>query len=200
MRELAARLGVSAMTTYRYFESKDDIFATLRVQTFNGLAERLEHLLDQGGAAPERFAAFCQGYVDFAREEPVRYKLMFDQSPQLAGSVELAGARDRLFQAFIDQAHLLAPAGRAPSNPERLAQNLWASLHGLAALITIDAFREYELDGLIRDMTYRFSASAGRPAELNHKALNSTTAPHPNWGGRRNGAPISGWMPVTVAD
>ena len=42
MRELAKRLGVSAMTPYRYFESKGEILASVRAHGFARLADQLE--------------------------------------------------------------------------------------------------------------------------------------------------------------
>src|ERR1700744_2830749 len=42
MRQLAAELGVSPMTPYRYFEDKDDILAAVRTNGFNRFAEALE--------------------------------------------------------------------------------------------------------------------------------------------------------------
>jgi AcrR family transcriptional regulator len=200
MRELAARLGVSAMTTYRYFESKNDIFAALRAQAFNKLAYRLERLLDLPGPSSDRFTVFCRGYVEFAREQPARYRLMFDHSqPEMARSAELGEAQRRMFQALVDQAGLLVAAGRTESS-ERTARNLWASLHGLAALALMEAIPEHALDGLIRDMIRRFAPPQERPAELKPEPWDSTTEPQPNWAGRANGVSLSGWMPITAAE
>ena len=42
MRQLAAELGVSPMTPYRYFHDKDDILAAVRANGFNRFAEALE--------------------------------------------------------------------------------------------------------------------------------------------------------------
>ena len=46
MRQLAAELGVSPMTPYRYFRDKDDILAAIRTNGFNRFAEALEKARD----------------------------------------------------------------------------------------------------------------------------------------------------------
>jgi AcrR family transcriptional regulator len=160
MRELAARLGVSAMTTYRYFDNKNDIFAALRAQAFDALADRLEQLLDLQGAPPEPLATFCKGYVEFAREEPIRYRLMFDPgAPPIARSTDLGEAQRRMFRVLVDQVGLLERADAPEASDERLARILWSSLHGLAALTLTGALGEGELDDLILEMICRFSGS-----------------------------------------
>ena len=53
MRQLAAELGVSPMTPYRYFEDKDAILAAVRATAFNRLAEALEAPA-RAGARPDR--------------------------------------------------------------------------------------------------------------------------------------------------
>src|SRR5271154_1319260 len=42
MRELAAALGVSQMTSYRYFKDKDAILAAVRTRAFNRFAAAME--------------------------------------------------------------------------------------------------------------------------------------------------------------
>ncbi len=200
MRELAARLGVSAMTTYRYFDGKNEIFAALRVQAFNRLADRLECLLDPFDSALERLEAFCHAYVDFAHAEPVRYRLMFDVSqPQVGRPAELINAERRTFQAVLDLAALFARSGQPESNPERLAQILWASLHGLAALSVMEAFRESELDSLVRDAVRRFAGPDDHRAVFQHKRASGVER-QPHGADRTNGAQTPGWTPLTAAE
>jgi AcrR family transcriptional regulator len=201
MRELAGRLGVSAMTTYRYFDSKNEIFAALRVQAFNGLADRLEGFPDLPGSPFEQFVAFCRAYMDFAHEEPVRYRLMFDLSPpQTARSAELVSAERRVFQALVDQAGSFAARGQPEISPERLVQNLWASLHGLAALAKMETFRASELDGLLLDMACRFAGSSSHRTLSELKPLVTAMEQQPHLADRANGALKSNWAPLTAAE
>src|SRR5690349_24858102 len=78
MRQLAAELGVSPMTPYRYFQDKEDILAAVRANAFNRFAEALEAARATPGDAGARSAAVGEAYVTFALENPHSYKLMFD--------------------------------------------------------------------------------------------------------------------------
>ena len=78
MRELAAELGVSAMTPYRYFKDKEDILAAVRARAFNRFAEALEAAFQTEGNALTRSEAVYHAYLRFAFGEPAAYKLMFD--------------------------------------------------------------------------------------------------------------------------
>jgi AcrR family transcriptional regulator len=49
MRTLAAQLGVSAMTPYRYFRDKEEILAAIRARAFSRFADQLEEALAQPG-------------------------------------------------------------------------------------------------------------------------------------------------------
>src|SRR5579859_6654510 len=70
MRQLAAELGVSPMTPYRYFEDKDDILAAVRTNGFTRFAEALETARARAIGAPAIGAAVGDAYVTFALENP----------------------------------------------------------------------------------------------------------------------------------
>src|SRR5215469_4959226 len=80
MRELASRLGVSAMTPYRYFKDKDEILAAVRARAFERFADQLEAALAGPNLPQEKGAAVGAAYVDFALKESQAYRLMFDLS------------------------------------------------------------------------------------------------------------------------
>src|SRR5271170_8001574 len=78
LRELAAEVGVSPMTPYRYFKDKDDILAAVRARAFENFAAALEAALAQPGEPAERGAAVASAYMRYAIEKPQCYRLMFD--------------------------------------------------------------------------------------------------------------------------
>src|ERR1700760_4149255 len=63
MRQLAAELGVSPMTPYRYFEDKEDILAAVRANGFNRFAEALENARESAKGARARGRAVGEAYV-----------------------------------------------------------------------------------------------------------------------------------------
>src|ERR1700712_702887 len=96
MRQLAAELGVSPMTPYRYFRDKEAILAAVRTNGFNRFAEALETARDGAKDARAKGAAVGEAYLDFAFEHPHTYKLMFDlNQPLEAEYPELTAAGTR---------------------------------------------------------------------------------------------------------
>src|SRR5215469_938635 len=78
MRQLAAELGVSPMTPYRYFQDKEDILAAVRTNGFNRFADALEGAFASPGDVRAKSSAVGEAYMNFAFEHPQTYKLMFD--------------------------------------------------------------------------------------------------------------------------
>jgi AcrR family transcriptional regulator len=135
MRQLAAELGVSPMTPYRYFADKDAILTAVRTRAFNRHAEALELAFEGGANTVERANAVGRAYLDFALSHPEAYKLMFDiKLPDDAAHPELlaAGARSRATMT----AHLKAmiDAGVLRGDPDLIGHMFWSALHGAIQL------------------------------------------------------------------
>ncbi len=135
MRELASRLGVSAMTPYRYFKDKDEILAAVRARAFERFTDRLETALAGPGTLMERSTAAGTAYLRFALDEPQAYRLMFDLSqPAEDNFPELAAASRRARDTMTDHVRRLVDAGLYEGDPALIGHVMWASLHGAVAL------------------------------------------------------------------
>jgi AcrR family transcriptional regulator len=132
MRELAAEVGVSPMTPYRYFKDKDAILAAVRARAFDRHAEALEAAYAATGSDPTaRPSALADAYVRFAEENPEAYKLMFDVRQPSAGDYpELVRAGARSYRTMTLQLSEKAAAGSLSGDPEKIGQMYWAALHG----------------------------------------------------------------------
>ncbi|HSZ53525.1 MAG TPA: TetR/AcrR family transcriptional regulator [Caulobacteraceae bacterium] len=132
IRELAAAVGVSAMTPYRYFKDKDAILAAVRARAFDRHAEALEAAYAAAGSDPAaRPGALADAYVRFAEENPEAYKLMFDVRQPSAGDYpELVRAGSRSYRTMTLQLSEKAAEGALPGDPEKIGQMYWAALHG----------------------------------------------------------------------
>lgn len=132
IRQLAADLGVSAMTPYRYFKDKDAILAAVRARAFDRHAEALEAARDAPADGPvARSNAIGAAYVRFALENPEAYKLMFDiRQPSAAGYPDLVRAGDRSRATMTAHLRDLAAAGLFQGDPEFVGHIYWAALHG----------------------------------------------------------------------
>lgn len=135
MRELAAELGVSAMTPYRYFKDKDEILAAVRARAFSRFADSLEAAMATQGDAQVKAAAVYDAYVDFAFGEPQSYRLMFDLSqPHENDYPELVDATTRARATMTDYVRALVEAGLLDGDPDLMGYVFWASLHGAVVL------------------------------------------------------------------
>ena len=135
MRELAAALGVSAMTPYRYFKDKEEILSAVRARAFARFADQLEKALAQPGTPPEKSQAVGRAYVRFAMEEQACYRLMFDISkPRMAPLPELFAAERRARATMTDHVRLMVAEGYFKGEPELIGSVLWAGLHGVVTL------------------------------------------------------------------
>ncbi len=135
MRQLAAVLGVSPMTPYRYFRDKDEILAAVRAAAFTRFSDMLEAARHGGGAPLVAAQRVADAYVAFALEQNQAYRLMFDffqpnedQYPELAA----AAARARVtMTAYVRD---LIAAGLVDGDPDMIGHVFWATLHGTIVL------------------------------------------------------------------
>jgi AcrR family transcriptional regulator len=135
MRELAAELGVSAMTPYRYFKDKEDILAAVRARAFDRFADVLEKAYDRPGTVLERAVAKREAYVRFALEEPASYKLMFDLSqPNEDAYPDLVRAMSRARTQMTSHVRAFAEEGLISGDPELIGLVMWSALHGAVTL------------------------------------------------------------------
>lgn len=134
MRDVAGKLGVSAMTPYRYFKDKDAILAAIRARAFNRFAEALEDACARPGDATARAGAAGEAYIRFALDDPTAYKLMFDLSQDDSNYPELAEAAERARHTLTRHIHPLVEQGLLAGDPDIIAHVFWAVLHGALML------------------------------------------------------------------
>jgi AcrR family transcriptional regulator len=156
MRELAKRLGVSAMTPYRYFKDKEAILAEVRVRAFARFADWLEEQLPPPGA--DDASALSRAYAQFAIREQTQYRLMFDLSqPQSAAMPALALQERRARDMLVAHVRALASRGPVSSDPELLGMVLWAALHGATALYLTGKLSSADLDRTLSQAVRMFA-------------------------------------------
>jgi AcrR family transcriptional regulator len=136
LRALAAELHVSAMTPYRYFRDKDDIFAAVRAAGFRRFADAQEAAYAAESDPEERLRAMARCYVDFARREPHAYRIMFEMNPLGSSEQypELAAQQLRGWEPLLRGVGAAIDAGLLAGDPTHLAHVFWAAVHGIASL------------------------------------------------------------------
>jgi AcrR family transcriptional regulator len=137
LRKLADQVGVSRAAPYHHFKDKNALLASVAEAGFKQLSILLNSVVNQDKPLSDRLREAVKGYLDFAHEHPTQYDLMFGrklwQSDQYDGFQRHAKDCFRLYvQLFeqLKQQQLL----KTEEDALRLAQLLWAALHGLAKL------------------------------------------------------------------
>ena len=145
LREAARAVGVSPNAAYRHFDDKSSLLAALARRGFAHMAARMEEALDHAKAPLDRLKATGKGYLNFAREEPALFELMF--GPFGAGSgrdVTGVGPRSGLSPAELLSQALdeLVAAGLVSRDRRDGAEMLfWPAVHGLAVLVMAGALK-----------------------------------------------------------
>ena len=132
LRQLAAEVGVSPMTPYRYFADKNAILAAVRARAFTRHAEALEAAYEAHRGDPIAASnAVGKAYVDFAFDHPEAYKLMFDISQEDETRYpEFIAAAERSRHTMTRHLEGLAAAGQFQGDPGLIGHMYWAALHG----------------------------------------------------------------------
>jgi AcrR family transcriptional regulator len=134
LRELARRVGVSPMATYRHFADKDALRAALADAAFAVFAEAVA-VADTVGLRPQdRLMAMGRAYVVFARARPAMFQLIF-AGPIDMERVNAAGPGASL--AFRPLVEVIAAIMQRPVDDVEVTVGLsrmWAVTHGYAAL------------------------------------------------------------------
>jgi len=140
MRKVAHRIDYSPTAIYLHFADKEALFKELCGHDFAELAAEFRKL----SAIPDpqqRLAACGRAYIEFAVAHPNHYRLMFMTPVNLPPSdeqLQRRGNPDQDAYAFVRS--LLAECLREGlfrpelTDPELLAQTIWAAVHGVAAL------------------------------------------------------------------
>jgi AcrR family transcriptional regulator len=138
MRSLAARLGFTATTLYRYFASKDELALSLLAMNFTRLRDGIAARIGQKRQVREKLQAAFEEYVRFGIEEKNYYNVMFGNDysgrrPYDDPREEAASMEARRISADIIRLIGDALGPRAEAAELRIAE-AWAMLHGFISL------------------------------------------------------------------
>ena len=137
LRKLAERAGVSRTAPYHHFRDKNALLCALATQAFARLDGIIERQLESAGDHPD-IQDFVIEYLEFATENPEQYELMFGRTIWKSGTPtdELKRVAYRSFRRYAEGLGALVQ-GRLPAatDPLRVAQASWATIHGLCRLV-----------------------------------------------------------------
>jgi AcrR family transcriptional regulator len=135
LRAIAAEVGCSPMTPYRYFRGKEEIFALVKAAGFARFADVQEQAVRGLEDPAERLAALGVSYVEFALSEPDAYRIMFELEQDSAiDHPELLREGLRAWLPLRDGVAYAIERGLLAGDADTVAHVFWAGVHGLVSL------------------------------------------------------------------
>lgn len=157
LRELAREAGVSHGAPRRHFPDRQALLDALAVNGFTRLGAELRAAHDAAGDDFEaRLRATATAYVRFATRDAALLELMF-AGKHSEESRALHEAAERAFAVMLE----LIAQGQAQGDledgePEGVGLVLFATIQGIASLVTSGIVPAEQVDGLVSDATARF--------------------------------------------
>jgi AcrR family transcriptional regulator len=157
LRELARAVGVSHGAPRRHFPDRQALLDALAEAGFARLGAALRRAVDGAGEDfPGRLRATAAAYVRFATRDAELLELMFAGKHREQSGM-LHEAADRAFSVILE----LIEQGQAdgalePGDPERIGLVLFATIQGVATLVTGGMVDAEQLDELLADAVSHF--------------------------------------------
>ncbi|HSB60120.1 MAG TPA: TetR/AcrR family transcriptional regulator [Vicinamibacteria bacterium] len=135
MRRIAEAIEYSPTTIYHHFEDKDDLVNALCEDDFAQLLAVFKGQVPPDDPV-ERIRQLGRGYARFGLDNPNHYRFMFMTRAKFEKVPEASPSGQDSFgvlKAAVEEA--IASGRFRPGDPQVAAQVLWASLHGVVALL-----------------------------------------------------------------
>ena len=138
IRGVTRRAGVSPTAFYLHFDDREELMLTLLERGFTEFGQLIQQGADRGADPHQRLINACAAYIDFSREWPGRYRLLF--APDLEGeetpgeSAEMPTAGDAAFEDLVELISDYLGGSRSPEDIQPVALGFWLGLHGYATL------------------------------------------------------------------
>ena len=165
LRELARQIGVSHGAPRRHFADRQALLDALAESGFARLGAELRAAAESAGEDYEaRLRATSLAYVRFAISDAALLELMFaGKHREQTGALHQAA--DRAFSIILE----LIDEGQTnhalePGEPQRIGLLLFATMQGIAALVTAGMVAPDQIDSLVADAIGRFLHGPRTPA------------------------------------
>lgn len=140
IRKIADEVGVSSTALYMHFPDKACILLEICQATIRNLLERNAEIAARPIDAATRVKQMLDSYMRWGLEHPNAYELVFCNTGRLSvviGEEDMtADLGAQCYDVFVGVVREIAAEGRLRAgNGESAAQALWASCHGVVALM-----------------------------------------------------------------
>jgi AcrR family transcriptional regulator len=157
LRELAREVGVSHGAPRRHFPDRQALLDALAEAGFERLGAELAGARERAGADFQaRLQATAAAYIRFATRDAALLELMFaGKHREQAGALEEAAERAfAVLLELIEQGQ--AEGALEPGDPKRVGLVLFATIQGIAALVSAGIVDAAQLDDLLADASAQF--------------------------------------------
>jgi len=138
LRKVAKQAGVSHAAPYSHFADKQALIAAISTEGFKQLYIQIEEILRSYREEPKNLLIeTAWAYVQFALNEPDRFKLMFssvlEKEKDYPDFVEVS---QQNFQQVVEVVEICQRAEMLKTGPAELtAVSVWGAVHGLIMLV-----------------------------------------------------------------
>lgn len=137
LRAVARAVGIAPPSIYAHFPDREAIVDAVVDEVFGDLTADLEAVRDPAADPVVQLLTGCGAYLDFARRQPGRYRLLFERRDPVERESESRynEVRETSFKYLADAVQRCVDAGRSSSTDVfGDACAVWAALHGYALL------------------------------------------------------------------
>src|SRR5688572_19597499 len=133
LRKVALKAGVSHTAPYSHFADKQALIAAISTEGFRQLYERTHVVIEKyQGKPPKQLIEVAWEYVQFAMDDPGRFKVMFSGVlEQEKEYPEFVTESQNNFQQVVELVKLNQLAGVLQTGPaDLIALSAWGIVHG----------------------------------------------------------------------
>lgn len=141
-RNVAKEIGYTPGTLYNIFENIDALAAAINIVSMDAFAEKLANIIECNSDSPTRLREVSQAYLDFHKEEPHLWSLLF-ALPIDHHSEPYTRAIHRIFDQVTE---CIEPLCVDSESARRKAKVLWSTLHGICLLAQSGKLNVHEKD------------------------------------------------------
>jgi len=138
LRKVAKQAGVSHAAPYSHFADKQALIAAISTEGFKQLYIQIEEIFKSYREEPKKLLVeIAWAYVQFALNEPDRFKLMFSSVLEKEKDYpDFVESSQQNFQQVVEVVEICQKAGVLKlGTAELTAVSVWSAVHGLIMLI-----------------------------------------------------------------
>lgn len=132
IRSVAQHLGYASPLLYEHFQNKEDLLTQIAVRGLSQMEAALMHDLPEKPV--HRIARMAERYWDFILEHTSLYRLMNGMDGAWIDHDVMRHAAHAICAVVAAEVRPLLHPQAGPSMASQLSEELWALLHGMAAL------------------------------------------------------------------